>query len=589
MLTRFNAILGVLFVLVMIVGPPQDALFGVVLAVNTAIGAAQELRAKRALDKLAILTAARARVLRDGAVSEVAQDEVVLDDLLDLRRGDQVPVDAAVLHAEGLELDEALLTGEAEPVPKRPGDSVLSGSFVVAGTGRARVTAVAGQSYAVRLQAQARRFSLVRSELQQGTNQILRLVTWVMIPAGILLVISEFYRSGQPFAEAVRGSAAGVIGMVPEGLVLLTSIAFAAGVLRLARRRVLVSELAAIEGLARVDVLCTDKTGTLTKPGMRLAATEALDGLAPARIGEILGALTAADEDPNPTVRAIAAGDAEDPGGRSRRGCRSPPRASGAACRSPGTAPGCSARPGCSAAACPPRSRRPSPGTRRRDSACSCSPPRLGRWTENGSRPQGLPLERTKSVEAKSVPSRRRPPDLTQRATCRARSAAPLKQHRHLPHLRLGSYGWKDRGWNRTRLPAADRTPKVTAEARLAGRRGVGNPVLRAAMRVHGRQGGPLAPPCRRDNDGSGVPWHPGAPGSRGPSARRQARGISAVQWPNIPRIYLQSPACGQPAAEGALQLPGRPVRSAVADRGNARQSRTGTGRKPAFISDRAC
>jgi cation-transporting ATPase E len=189
-LTRFNAILGVLFVLVMIVGPPQDALFGLILAVNTGIGVAQELRAKRALDKLAVLTAARARVLRDGTVSEVAQDEVVLDDILELRRGDQVPVDAAVLSGEGLELDEALLTGEAQPVPRRPGETVLSGCFVVAGIGRARVTAVGGQSYAVRLQAQARRFSLVRSELQQGTNQILRLVTWVMIPAGIVLVIS---------------------------------------------------------------------------------------------------------------------------------------------------------------------------------------------------------------------------------------------------------------------------------------------------------------------------------------------------------------------------------------------------------------
>ena len=313
-LTRFNAILGVLFVLVMIVGPPQDALFGVILAVNTAIGTAQELRAKRALDKLAILTAARARALRDGTVNDIAQDKVVLDDILDLRRGDQVPVDAAVLRAEGLELDEALLTGEAEPVPKRPGDSVLSGSFVVAGTGLARVTAVAGQSYAVRLQAQARRFSLVRSELQQGTNQILRLVTWVMIPAGLLLVTSEFFRSRQPFAEAVRGSAAGVTGMVPEGLVLLTSIAFAASALRLARRRVLVSELAAIEGLARVDVLCTDKTGTLTKPGMRLAATEVLGGQPAARVGEVLAAVTAADENPNPTVRAIAAGYAEDAG-----------------------------------------------------------------------------------------------------------------------------------------------------------------------------------------------------------------------------------------------------------------------------------
>ena len=313
-LTRFNAILGVLFVLVMIVGPPQDALFGVILVVNTAIGTAQELRAKRALDKLAILTAARARVLRDGTVTEIAQDEVVLDDVLDLRRGDQVPVDAAVLRAEGLELDEALLTGEAEPVQKRPGDSVLSGSFVVAGTGLARVTAVGGQSYAVRLQAHARQFSLIHSELQQGTNQILRLVTWVMIPAGLLLVTSEFYRSHQPFAEAVRGSAAGVTGMVPEGLVLLTSIAFAAGALRLARRRVLVSELAAIEGLARVDVLCTDKTGTLTKPGMRLSATELLDGQPATRISEVLAAVTAADEDPNPTVRAIAAGCVKDPG-----------------------------------------------------------------------------------------------------------------------------------------------------------------------------------------------------------------------------------------------------------------------------------
>jgi cation-transporting ATPase E len=256
-LTRFNAILGVLFVVVMIVGPPQDALFGVVLAVNTGIGVAQELRAKRALDKLAILTAARARVLREGVLTEISQDEVVLDDVLDMRRGDQVPVDAAIVRARGLELDEALLTGEAEPVPKRPGETVLSGSFVVAGTGRARVTAVGGQSYAVRLQAQARRFSLIRSELQQGTNQILRLVTWVMIPAGILLVISEFFRSHRPLADAVRGSAAGVSAMVPEGLVLLTSIAFAAGALRLARRRVLVSELAAIEGLAWADVLCT--------------------------------------------------------------------------------------------------------------------------------------------------------------------------------------------------------------------------------------------------------------------------------------------------------------------------------------------
>jgi cation-transporting ATPase E len=313
-LTRFNAILGALFVLVMIVGPPQDALFGVVLVVNTGIGTAQEIRARRALNRLAILTAARALVLREGVVTEIHPGQVVRDDILELRRGDQVPADAVTLEAEGLELDEALLTGEAEPVLKLPGDTVLSGSFVVAGTGRARASAVGVQSYAIRLQAQARRFSLIRSELQQGTSQILRLVTWVMIPAGLLLVISEFFRSHRPLDDAVRGSAAGVSAMVPEGLVLLTSIAFAAGAMRLARRRVLVSELAAIEGLARVDVLCTDKTGTLTRPGMRLAATEALDGQPAARIGEVLAAMAAADEDPNPTVRAIAARYAGDPG-----------------------------------------------------------------------------------------------------------------------------------------------------------------------------------------------------------------------------------------------------------------------------------
>jgi cation-transporting P-type ATPase E len=270
-LTRFNAILGALFVVVVIVGRPQDALFGVILAVNTGIGVAQELRAKRALDSLAILTAVRARVLRGDAVGQISQDDVVLDDVLELRRGDQVPADATVLAAEGLELDEALLTGEADPVPKRRGETVLSGSCVVSGTGQARVTAVGGQSYAIRLQAQARRFSLIRSELQHGTNQILRMVTWLMIPAGLLLVTSEFFRSDRSLADAVRGSAAGVSAMVREGLVLLTSIAFAVGAARLARRRDLVSELAAIEGLARVDVLCTDKTGTLTKPGMRLA------------------------------------------------------------------------------------------------------------------------------------------------------------------------------------------------------------------------------------------------------------------------------------------------------------------------------
>jgi len=305
-LTRFNAILGAMFVVVLVVGPAQDALFGIVLVVNTGFGVVQELRAKRTLDKLAILTAGRARVIREGAAAEIPVDQVVLDDVLEVRAGDQVPVDGVVLRADGLEADEALLTGEAEPVAKPPGERVLSGSFVVAGTGRVRASAVGADAYAARLQAQARQFSLIRSELQQGTNQILRLVTWVMIPAGLLVVIGEFFRSHDPLEEAVRGSAAALVAMVPEGLVLLTSLAFTAGALRLARHRVLVQELAAVEGLARVDVLCIDKTGTLTRPGMRVAETRVLGGWPDARIGEVLGAIAAADRAPNGTIRALA-------------------------------------------------------------------------------------------------------------------------------------------------------------------------------------------------------------------------------------------------------------------------------------------
>ena len=305
--TRFNAILGSLFAVVLVVGPLQDALFGFVLAANTGIGIAQELRAKRTLDRLAILTAAGALVVRDGTAAELPVAEVVLDDVIQIQPGDQAVVDAVVLRSDGLELDEALLSGEAEPVRKRPGDRVLSGSFVVAGAGRVRATSVGSSAYAARLQAQARRFSLIRSELQQGTNWILRMVTWVMVPAGILLVLSQLLRSHQSLADALRGSVAGVGAMVPEGLVLLTSIAFAVGAVRLARRRVLVQELAAIEGLARVDVLCIDKTGTLTAPGMRLAAIEPLAGRTAGEVEAAIGAIAAADPAPNATMRALAA------------------------------------------------------------------------------------------------------------------------------------------------------------------------------------------------------------------------------------------------------------------------------------------
>ena len=306
-LTRFNAILGTLFVVVLVVGPLQDALFGIVLVVNTAIGIAQEIRSKRVLDNLAVLNAPRSRVVRAGQVVEVPLEEVVLGDVLEVRRGDQIPVDAEVVTAEGLEVDESLLTGEPEAVAKNPEQEVLSGSFVVAGVSRIRATEVGELSYARRLESQARRFSLIRSDLQQGTNQILRLVTWVMVPVGIALLVTQLFRSHQSSTDALRASVAGVAAMVPEGLVLLTSMAFAVGAIRLAGRRVLVQELAAVEGLARVDVLCIDKTGTLTQPGLQLSQIEVFSLVARAEIEDVLSQMAVADPAPNSTISALSA------------------------------------------------------------------------------------------------------------------------------------------------------------------------------------------------------------------------------------------------------------------------------------------
>jgi cation-transporting P-type ATPase E len=304
-LTRFNALLGSMLVVILIVGPLQDALFGFVLIANAAVGIWQELRAKRTLDRLAVLTLPRARVVRRGEVREAPVSDVVLDDVLELQAGDQIVVDGQVLEGRGLEVDESLLTGEAEPVAKGPGDEVLSGSFVSAGSGRFRATRVGAQAYAAQLAEQARRFTLTRSELRAGIDQILRIVTWLLIPTAALLVASQL-RSNASVRDALRGSVAGTVAMVPEGLVLLTSVAFAVGVVRLARRNVLVQELPAVEVLARVDVLCIDKTGTLTEGRLVVEEVEVLGGNA--RHGayrEALAALAKTDPHPNVTLRAI--------------------------------------------------------------------------------------------------------------------------------------------------------------------------------------------------------------------------------------------------------------------------------------------
>jgi len=306
-LTRFNAIIGVLFLVIVVVGPWQDGLFGLVVVANTAIGIVQELRAKRVLDRLTVIGAARPRVRRDGRTVEVSRDAVVLDDLVVLGSGDQLVVDGPVDGADGLEVDESLLTGEADPVAKQPGDQVLSGSFVVAGVGSYRAARVGSQAYAATLAAEARSFQLANSELRAGINRILDYIWRLMLPVGALLVFSQL-ASNDSLDDALRAMVAGLVTMVPEGLVLLTSVAFAVGVIRLGQRQCLVQELPAIEVLARVDVVCTDKTGTLTEKGLRLREVIPVsdDPAVADQATAALGALVASDPDPNPTAQAIA-------------------------------------------------------------------------------------------------------------------------------------------------------------------------------------------------------------------------------------------------------------------------------------------
>lgn len=310
--TLFNAIVGTSFLSLLLLGRWQDALFGLAAAGNAVIGVVQEFRAKRSLDRLAVLDAPRARVLRDGQVREIATADVVRDDVLVLRAGDQVTADASVLEAAGFEADESLLTGESDAVDKNAGSEVLSGSIIVAGHARARVVRVGVESFASRLTADARRFSLVNSEIRNGLNRVLRWIAWA-IPAVAVIVVNGDVQARGGWQEALAsdswtsslvGVIASVIAMVPLGLVLLTSVAFAVGGLRLAGHKVLIQELAAVEGLARVDVLCIDKTGTLTEGGLKFDAVHPLTDSPDPRWRHAL-ALFAAQPEANATARSL--------------------------------------------------------------------------------------------------------------------------------------------------------------------------------------------------------------------------------------------------------------------------------------------
>ncbi|MEU2745278.1 HAD-IC family P-type ATPase [Streptomyces collinus] len=303
--TRFNAIIGVLWLIMLVVAPIQDSLFGFVILANTGIGIVQEWRAKKTLDSLALIGEVRPTVRRDGAAGQVSTSEIVLDDVIEIGPGDKVVVDGVCVEADGLEIDESLLTGEADPVVKHPGDHVMSGSFVVAGGGAFQATKVGREAYAAQLAEEASRFTLVQSELRSGISTILKYVTWMMVPTAIGLVISQLIVKEKGFDDSVARTVGGIVPMVPEGLVLLTSVAFAIGVIRLGRKQCLVQELPAIEGLARVDTVCLDKTGTLTEGGMDVTELRPLQGADETYVRKVLGALGASDPRPNASLKAI--------------------------------------------------------------------------------------------------------------------------------------------------------------------------------------------------------------------------------------------------------------------------------------------
>ncbi|MFD4589258.1 HAD-IC family P-type ATPase [Streptomyces rubiginosohelvolus] len=304
-LTRFNLIIGVLWVIMLFVAPIQDSLFGFVIVANTGIGIIQEWRAKKTLDSLAVIGEAKPTVRRDGVAAEISTHEIVLGDVIELGPGDKVVVDGVVAEADSLEIDESLLTGEADPVIKRAGDPVMSGSFVVAGGGAFTATKVGREAYAAQLAEEASRFTLVHSELRSGISTILKYVTWMMVPTAIGLIISQLVVKDNNFKDSVARTVGGIVPMIPEGLVLLTSVAFAIGVVRLGRKQCLVQELPAIEGLARVDVVCLDKTGTLTEGGMDVTEVRPLNGSDEAYVKDVLRTFGASDPRPNASLQAI--------------------------------------------------------------------------------------------------------------------------------------------------------------------------------------------------------------------------------------------------------------------------------------------
>ena len=314
--TLFNGIIFAAMVLVLITGSWRDAVFGFVIIINTGIGIVTELRAKRTLDKLSILVASEFLVHRDGRDVEVPHNEIVLDDLLWIRAGEQVPADGQIIQTWGLELDESMLTGESRTVRHKVGEQVYSGATAVSGMALVKVNAVGSHSYAATLTAQAKVYKKTVSDLNKGINTILKFMTFLVVPLCILLILSQIHTVGGwgtalstgEWRQAVVSAVAGVVGMIPEGLVLLTSLNFAVAAMRLARHNTLVQELESVETLARVDALNLDKTGTITDGGIAFNRLVMLDSANAAAEQAATQALYDCCNEEQPTGQAVLAG-----------------------------------------------------------------------------------------------------------------------------------------------------------------------------------------------------------------------------------------------------------------------------------------
>jgi cation-transporting ATPase E len=311
--TLFNAIIGVFFVLILSLGLIADAVFGAIAIVNSYIGIRQELKAKRTLDELAILVAPHAKVERDGETLSLRAEEVEVGDVVAVEPGDQLVADGEVTASRNLTLDESLLTGEADGMRKDAGERALSGSFCIAGSGRYRVDAVGEESYAGRLAGEARAFRHPPSPLQSEVNRVIVACTWAMLPLAALLLIT-FQIRGTDLVDAAQTATAGLVTLIPEGMVLLMSVTFAVAAVRLARKDTLVQQMSATESLAAVDTICVDKTGTLTDGQLRLLGIQVAEGVDPDEAQAALGRFAASAGDRNRTLETVAAAFPAQPG-----------------------------------------------------------------------------------------------------------------------------------------------------------------------------------------------------------------------------------------------------------------------------------